>query len=348
MYYILLLVTGILIILSCKFVQPIQTGYHEEYLSPNITTAERGIAAFFIVMHHLSQVIPVRGPVILMRYIGFIMVAFFFFLSGYGLMFGFLNKQDYLRNFLRKRVLTILIPYWFVDIGLIIIQIMRGHTYSVSDYILSFMGIETITHTWFVTAIIILYLIFYVTFKLADSFENSEKAVFFLLGFFFIVYYLVCILFHVDSFYTASISAFLFGMLWHWVGNRVIAAVRRKYARSLICVTVCFAVLFSGRLALSVCGYNNEILHIILRNVISITFVLWVLILTQKILIKGKVLKVLGSASYEIYIVHYVVLYELRTAGIKTEWILILAVLISIVAAYLLHYGCEKLKKLYI
>lgn len=347
MYYILLLVTGILIVLSCKFVQPIQAGYNEEYLSRDITTAERGIAALFIVMHHLSQAIPVRGPVVLMRYIGFIMVALFFFLSGYGLMFGFLNKQDYLRDFLRKRVLTILIPYWFVDIGMIIIQLMRGHTYSVSDYILSFVGVETITDTWFVTAIIILYIIFYVTFKLADCFEDSETAGSFLLGIFLIVYYIVCILFDVDSFYTASVSAFLFGVLWHQIGNRVMAAVKRKYAFSFVSVSLCFAILFLGRLALSTYGYDNKIIHIVLRNMISIIFVLWVLILTQKILIKGKALRALGSISYEIYIVHYVVLYGLRTAGIKTEWILILAALISIAAAYLLNYGCEKLKKLY-
>ena len=46
---------------------------------------------------------------------GYILVGFFFFYSGYGLMKQYLTKKNYLKGFLRKRLIKILIPFYLVN-----------------------------------------------------------------------------------------------------------------------------------------------------------------------------------------------------------------------------------------
>lgn len=60
------------------------------------------------------------------------------------------------------------------------------------------------------------------------------------------------------------------------------------------------------RLILSAKGINNEIVHLILRNLISVLFVLALIAVNQKVQFTGKTLEWLGNISYELYIVHYV------------------------------------------
>ena len=101
-----------IILFSCHI---IRGGYNDNYLSPLTTKYEKGISAIMIVMHHLSQNISIHGILVVMQYIGFILVAIFFFISGYGLMYGFNNKHNYLHGFFKRRIVTILVPYWIVN-----------------------------------------------------------------------------------------------------------------------------------------------------------------------------------------------------------------------------------------
>lgn len=105
MFYCTLLFATILIILgNCRIVG----GYNDEYLSTETTKKEKGIAAILILLHHLSQRVKVSGPFVILGYIGFILVAVFFFISGYGLSYGVRYKYDYLKGFFKRRVLPVL------------------------------------------------------------------------------------------------------------------------------------------------------------------------------------------------------------------------------------------------
>lgn len=68
---------------------------------------------------------------------------------------------------------------------------------------------------------------------------------------------------------------------------------------------------------LSAKGFNNEILQMILRNFISVLFVFALIAVTQKVQFTGKTLEWLGNISYELYIVHYVLLSMLN--GLSTN-----------------------------
>ena len=297
MYYILLLLTVLIILSSCRI---IGGGYNEDYLSLEITKNEKGIAAILILLHHLSQRVKVSGPFLIMSYIGFILVAIFFFISGYGLSYGMRNKSNYLEGFFRKRLFPVLVPYWIINTIDIIFYLSKGKIFIPMQYILSYIGADIITGTWFVTTILILYLIFWIAFKCKKSYT--------ILTICLIGYCTICIYFKLHTSYTASVAAFLLGVIWNKIDKRVIIWIREKYYFKLAIVFGTFGILFLGRLLLSAKGLDNEIIQLILRNLVSVLFVLSQITVTQKIQYTGKMLNWLGNISYELYIVHYVLL----------------------------------------
>ena len=302
MLYITLLFVAILIILvNCRMVG----GYNDEYLSPDTTKKEKGIAAILIVLHHLSQRVKVSGPFVILGYIGFILVAVFFFISGYGLSYGVQYKHDYLKGFLRKRLLPVLVPYWIVNTVDIVFYLSGGTVFTPMQYVLSFIGIDVITGTWFVTAILIMYIIFWLAFKCMKSYI--------VLGLCLIGYCIICINLNLHSSYTASISAFALGVCWDKIDRRMITWIRERYYLKLTVILGAFGIMFLGRLILSAQGINNEIVHLILRNLISALFVLALIAVNQKVQFTGKTLEWLGNISYELYIVHYVLLSMLSS-----------------------------------
>ena len=71
----------------------------------------KGLLAILIIMHHLS--IYIKDVILfkILTIIGIIAVSAFFFYSGYGLMTSYLKKESYLKDFLNKRIMKIVIPY---------------------------------------------------------------------------------------------------------------------------------------------------------------------------------------------------------------------------------------------
>lgn len=79
------------------------------------TNCCKGIAAIIIMLHHISfrlSNLPMYIKPI--WYIAFPIVGFFFFMSGYGLTCGLIQKKNYLRGFLYKRIINIVVPYIMV------------------------------------------------------------------------------------------------------------------------------------------------------------------------------------------------------------------------------------------
>ena len=72
----------------------------------------RGIFALCIMIFHISKEYDILYPVF--YYLSQSVVAAFFFLSGYGLMKGYLNKENYHKNYLLNRTIKLFLPYLFM------------------------------------------------------------------------------------------------------------------------------------------------------------------------------------------------------------------------------------------
>ena len=109
---------------------------------------------------------------------GYILVGFFFFYSGYGLMKQYLTKNNYLKGFLRKRLITILIPFYLVNTICGLLFYYTGRKYYTSSNHLrlreknptiifeTFSGIIPAYYMgWYSIVLTILTILFYFSFK---------------------------------------------------------------------------------------------------------------------------------------------------------------------------------------
>lgn len=113
-------------------------------LDRTTTNCCKGIAAIIIMLHHISfrlSNLPVYVKPI--WYIAFPIVGFFFFMSGYGLTCGLLQKRNYLQGFLSKRLLNIIAPYVIVAIVWIGLEIIGGGGKHLQEQLLKYLQFDT-------------------------------------------------------------------------------------------------------------------------------------------------------------------------------------------------------------
>lgn len=185
---------------------------NDECLDMDSTKSLKGICALMVVLSHISQ--RIDGIPLLdfaFRQIGFLSVGVFFFLSGYGLMYGYSNKDNYLDDFFTKRLSKVYLPFIIVNlIQILFNEIIYVNLLSLKHKILYISGVLLYDTTlWFVRVIIIMYAIFYIAFKF---FKNNEAII--IISLLNIVYLLITMIFGLDLMGSNQVFAFLLGVLF--------------------------------------------------------------------------------------------------------------------------------------
>lgn len=319
--------------------------WNDEYVSLYTSKIEKGIAACLIMANHLQMF---SGPAFLkpVGYIGFICVAVFLFYSGYGLTYGLHNKQNYLKGFFRK-ILKLLVPYWIVNTLSIILKLAIGIVYPIHKYILSYLSIDYITGTWFVTAIIIFYIAFYVIYTLIDLLKLDRKKYGILfMAIFTVIYIIVAVKIGLGANWYASIAAFVFGIIFANYKDIITATLKCNYCFYTVVFILLFLCTWGGRLYLAAKGIDNVIMHIIMRNIVSLLFVMSMICITLRVKIGNRIAEFLGEISYELYLVHFILLTPAaRIIGSDSYLYSLVIIVMSIVLAGMIHRGVQGVNK---
>lgn len=273
-------------------------------LDRTTTNCCKGIAAMIIMLHHISfrvSNLPVYVKPI--WYIAFPIVGFFFFMSGYGLTCGLLQKKNYLQGFLSKRLLNIIAPYFMVAITWIGLEIIWGGQTPVRAIDEAFT-IRYIQPLWFIWVIIAAYIMFYAAFR---HIEINMGAYWFAV--ITISYILISAFVNPRDEMYASIIGMPLGILWAMYERKIDSYFEIGFLRKEIVAIVAFVILFIGRLTLCVMGFDNQLFQSVLRNIITIAFIVPLIELLKKVKIQKRFLIWLGTISYEIYIIHPFILY---------------------------------------
>ena len=274
-------------------------------LDRTTTNCCKGIAAIIIMLHHISfrvSNLPVYVKPI--WYIAFPIVGFFFFMSGYGLTCGLLQKKNYLQGFLSKRLLNIIVPYVIVAITWIGLEIIWGGGQTPVRAIAEAFTIRYIQPLWFIWVIIAVYIVFYAVF---NHTEINVGAYWFAV--ITIAYILISAFVNPRDEMYASIIGMPLGILWAMYERKIDSYFEIGFLRKEIVAIVAFVILFIGRLTLSVVGFDNQLFQSVLRNIITIAFIVPLIELLKKVKIQKRFLIWLGTISYEIYIIHPFILY---------------------------------------
>jgi peptidoglycan/LPS O-acetylase OafA/YrhL len=164
--------------------------FYENNFSIENTNAIRGICAIWVVLHHISGTVDfVQSKVLFTGLAGQIPITVFFFLSGYAMTFQLDKKQDALNGFFKKRVLKIFMPLAVMAIVFFsyyrILVMQRANQISVGRQLLNSLidlshGYPLVLNSWFVVELILLYIIFYFSFKLTKKNKKRGLLVLFL------------------------------------------------------------------------------------------------------------------------------------------------------------------------
>ncbi len=142
--------------------------FNEDFTSLEAMKSLRGLAAFGILFHHISQEPFFQEEGVLSVFVnaGVYFVAIFFFCSGYGLVKSFDTKKDYLKGFMKKRVLKAIVVPFYIDViiyGILIflMKIPKAGT----QWVTNFLGLTMMnTYAWFPIVLTLLYIVFYFCF----------------------------------------------------------------------------------------------------------------------------------------------------------------------------------------
>ena len=320
------IVFGFFLVSILLFVRPQKDKV--DYMSVGNILPLRGIMAVLIILHHFSEKIVGGRFFPLLQHAGYLIVAIFFFLSGYGLMFSYnIRGKEYLKDFLKNRVLYLVIVYLLVTALYAVYHIIIG------DFRFSLTIAE---NSWYIWIQIILYIFFWFSFKFFGG-KSKKTAICSI----FVLQVLLTILLifagFADIWYISNF-AFIFGIFISFNKTKIDFIIKKYYLVFAFSSFVLFAV-FS--ILPTVIGF-----YTIFRMLSTVSFCLVFMSIIYVIRITSKFWSSIGKFSLEIYLLHgFVYMFLHRFISNDVLWIIVTLV-ITIPLSYSASLINTKIKKL--
>ncbi len=326
-----------------------------DYLSKNNTNSIKGFFAVLVVLCHIwgriaadvntgNFVIANLGR--LFSIMGYISVSIFFFISGYGLMLQYKEKgREYVKKFPKRNLLSLYVINIILIVAYSLFYFCLENTFSLKIFIQSFLfGATIISNGWYLQAILLFYLAYYLIFMLIRS-DNMKLIV---LAVFLMVYCIICGVFlKLSSTWYECSFTFVLGMIWYNYRAKIDNFVKKK-SRYAICLIFSFILFFVScfcSLALSLGG-----IEVVLKIFSTIVFCIFVMLITMKIKVKNVITAFLGALYLEIYVLQgfFLTLFKSNILDIHNPLLYGLTIMAcTILTAYILHPLFQKIIKVF-
>ena len=292
------------------------------------------LSSLMVAGHHYSQYVISHGLSdsiiyqLLSTQGGYLGVAIFFFLSGYGLMESEARHHLSVGAFLRKRLAKIYFPVLLLNCLWIPLYplITKNHSFYsnwgglVYDIFIGFND----SVLWFVKALIFLYLAFSLFAYIRCKFNEKAAVATLVLGTILVIIGMKII--WGGDYLLISIPMFLCGVLSSLCKNKG----RNVFLPILSVVLSC--------IAMSVYLLVRKDFPLMAHSVFNYGFITVMLLFFAFVKVDFRSPKFLGDISYDIYLVHNKVLMSLIALGcVNLLWFIVMTAVIS-----LLYFFCRK------
>ena len=317
---------------------------NNDYLGVKSTTGLKGFLAIGIVFHHLSQSVSTGGEFINFKYMGTYIVSIFLFLSAYGLYVQNERKKNYLNNFLTKRLARVVIPALFVSGIYIVYFVFNKQILPISYFVNLFVkGGTVIANGWFVDVIILLYVFFYISFKV---FSDSRSAIF-CNTIFVIIYIVLAIILKYDFWWYNSTLPFIVGLIWGKYKVDIDTLLNNNYFILLMLLTGLLFISHHYSFLLERLDASSKYSLALAANLDNVIFTIFFMLVVRKINFSNKYLLFLGKVSFELYMIHGLVMSIVGkyffTSRLNDVIFTILVLIISIISAWLINLIINKI-----
>ena len=316
-----------------KLVSPLGS-INDNYNSKETGTMLRGFFAVIIVIGHISYLVNSGRIFHIFNTTGYQTAAFFFFLSGFGLIKSLDKDSGYLNGFIPKKIRTLIIPYlilcliyWAVNF------LIKEPPNTLTEVLRSFIsGTPVVDNSWYLILCLLFYLSFYIFAKLFNKNKILIAASSFVLC--------ICLVFLFKylgwgTWWYDSNYGYAAGMLWAIFDKNIAKAAQKLpvYILMLLAAIVCWFITF--RLGLRFYSLNHQFVRI---NAVFLSLIVFLFVM--KIKLGSPILKFYGRISLELYLIHGLIIRLLRSDYIYISNDLLWGLSIiaaSTAAAYLLH-----------
>ncbi len=313
----------------------------KEFLSISKSVALKGILAVMVLVCHLHAEVDLFKSSILgtlFTAFGYLAVAGFFFVSGYGLTEQANKKgKEYAKSFVKRKIL----PFYLLCVFLIFIYLLRDliiyKQVNLGDTLWSFVIGKTIVDKgWYLQVQLLMYLIFYLSIRFFDR-KIIWGGVVFLAS---LIYIVVCFAVGLSSTWFEGVLCFSLGVIVSQNKEWLLSLFEKKLRAWLIALAIfsCFMVAFYFGNTI-----DNYYIRVFIKIVSCILFSFLAVLLSYLIKIENPVTKGIGAISLEIYVLQGLVLNLFsKTIVINNDILYIATVVILTVLLSLLFHPLVK------
>lgn len=261
----------------------------------------KAILAIFILAHHVYQELPAfEGNLLntVFLSLGYLSVASFLFLSGYGLAFNEKEKGDaYLKGLPAKRIAPFYMHILLLNVLYFFLYAFLNRDFDYSRLMNSiFHNDSMIRNGWYLTVSLMAYIVFYYVYRLIKNTTLRLLSV----AVFFIIFGIVCRrIFNYGSWWYESNFAFVVGLLWGTLYN---SNHKEKSKAIYYAILVCSAVVFGITFYLVNEKNLGFQIYLLIKSLCCVSFSITLMLVKKVLPLKSKVLLYLSKISFEIYV----------------------------------------------
>ena len=316
---------------------------NKEYLNVKSTSGLRGFLALGIIFHHISPLVKTGEEFSNFSYMGTYIVSIFFFLSAYGLYVQNESRENYLDNFLVKRLSKIIVPFFIISLIYMFYRFVNGQLIDLNFFINLFKQGSTIIYNgWFVDIIILMYIFFYLSFKL---FQNKFLSI--VLNTIFIICYIcLAIKLGYNFWWYNSVLAFAIGLIWAKNQNKIDRVLEKYYFIVIVLVTVLLFVSHRYDILLKYLHIEDSYSYALAANLDNIIFTIYfIIVFLKKINFSNVYLNLIGRISFELYMIHGLVISMLEKIFVSSRVNDVLFTLFVLIISLILAWIVNKIDK---
>lgn len=317
--------------------------YDNNNLSIETTSNLQIIAVFFVILHHLSQILKDYPDSFLSSRLiiaGRLAVGLFFFVSGYGIIKQFRKKgKTYLDTFFKKKSMSIFMPFLLAMIVYFIYRNLIGELNVLTAMYSLINGNPFVGNGWFTIMILYLYLAFLVSAYLG---KKNYLLVFSILIFSVVIVVLITNFLNYGEWWTNAVFCFPLGVIWGSKEDEITNMCFKNYKMSLGILAVLFSMFL----------YMDEIFyHPIIRALSVLLFSALVILFSYRITFRSPIYNLLKPFSFELYLYQGLFIQLFRSDKIFIGNRLIYAFLViasTTILASLMHRFSSLIKNIII
>ncbi len=327
----------IISILLCLY--KIKFHHNESVLTKTDTLMINGIFTLLIFLSHCTQYFELNSSLMdalygkFQTYHGQLVVTTFLAFSGYGVMYQLSNNPNYLKSFVKNRVIKTLINF---DIAVMLYYItgcILNKNYKLSTVLLSLIGYKSIGNSnWYIFTILIMYILSYICAKVLK--KDNLVAIGITLGTFIYIVISKNTLELPTRFYS-TVLCYPFGVYLCLYKDIIIKFIKKYFV--IVAVLCLFFLIYTYRIRKD----------IYIMNIHSIVFVLMIVVMLTQVKIGNKAIGFLGTHAFSIYILQRIpMIFISMYLGTMNKYILIvLSFILTAIMAVIFDKLCDKLHK---